>query len=193
MLEKPHIGEPYNPLDEDGSYRRVLEKVVERIQEFREKAVKSVQAIMGDLMKPIEVFEVKPKVKNDAMALQEKLSALEIRISHIDRKLKPDGIEDQLSELVQSLLTMREEGTELVQQWEDIQGQLRCDKSELSPKARALLDLIEMDTDKDFTELIIDLRQSGNEMFGSTSEIIKSLEELYQHNWLNIKISRTTA
>ncbi|MYD63884.1 MAG: hypothetical protein F4W91_22875 [Gemmatimonadetes bacterium] len=193
LLEKPHIGEPYNPLDEDGSYRRVLEKVVERIQEFREKAVKSVQAIMGDLMKPIEVFEVKPKVKNDAMALQEKLSALEIRISHIDRKLKPDGIEDQLSELVQSLLTMREEGTELVQQWEDIQGQLRCDKSELSPKARALLDLIEMDTDKDFTELIIDLRQSGNEMFGSTSEIIKSLEELYQHNWLNIKISRTTA
>ncbi len=193
LLEKPHIGEPYNPLDEDGSYRRVREKVVERIQEFREKAVKSVQAIMGDLMKPIEVFEVKPKVKNDAMALQEKLSALEIRISHIDRKLKPNGIEDQLSELVQSLLTMREEGTELVQQWEDIQGQLRCDKSELSPKARALLDLIEMDTDKDFTELIIDLRQSGNEMFGSTSEIIKSLEELYQHNWLNIKISRTTA
>ncbi len=193
LLEKPHIGEPYNPLDEDGSYRRVQEKVVERIQEFSEKAVKSVQAIMSDLMKPIEVFEVKPKVKNDAMALQEKLSALEIRISHIDRKLKPNGIEDQLSELVQSLLKMREEGTELVQQWEDIQGQLRCDKSELSPKARALLDLIEMDTDKDFTELIIDLRQSGNEMFGSTSEIIESLEELYQYNWLNIKISRTTA
>ena len=35
LLEKPHIGEPYNPLDEDGSYRRVREKVVERIQEFR--------------------------------------------------------------------------------------------------------------------------------------------------------------
>ena len=193
LLDKPHLGESYNPLDEDGSYRRVRVKVVERIQEFRERAVKSVQAIMGDLMKPIEVFEVKPKVKNDAVALQKKLSALEIRISHIDRKLKPNGIEDQLSDLVQSLLTMREEGTKLVQQWENIQGQLRCDKSELSPKARALLDLIEMDTDKDFTELIIDLRQSGNKMFGSTSEIIESLEELYQRNWLNIKVSRTTA
>ena len=50
-----------------------------------------------------------------------------------------------------------------------------------------------MNTDKDFTELIIALRQSGNKMFDSTSEIIESLEELYQHNWLNIKVSRTTA
>ena len=193
LIDRPDIGEHYNPSNEEGSYRRVREKAVEKIQGFSEMAVKNVQVIKGDLMKPIEVFEVKPKVKNDAMALQKKLSALETRISRINQKLKPDGIEDQLSELVQSLLTMREEGAELVQQWEDIQGQLRCDKSELSPKARALLDLIEMDTDKDFTELIIDLRQSGNKMFGSTSEIIESLEELYQHNWLNIKVSRTTA
>ena len=193
LIDRPDIGEHYNPSNEEGSYRRVREKAVEKIQGFSEKAVKSVQAIKGDLMKPIEVFEVKPKVKNDAMVLQKKLSALEVRISRIDQKLKPNGIEDQLSELVQSLLTMREEGTGLVQQWEDIQGQLRCDKSELSPKARALLDLIEMNTDKDFTELIIALRQSGNKMFDSTSEIIESLEELYQHNWLNIKVSRTTA
>lgn len=193
LLDKPHIGESYNPLDEDGSYRRVREKVVEKIQGFSERAVKSVQAIKGDLMKPIEVFEVKPKVKNDAVALQKKLSALEIQISQVDQKLKPNGIEDQLSDLVQSLLTMRIESTKLVQQWENIQGQLRCDKNELSSKAKALLDLIEKNTDKDFTELIIDLRQSGNEMFGSTSEIIESLEELYQRNWLNIKVSRTTA
>ena len=193
LIDRPEIEEQYNPSNEEGSYRRVQEKVIEKIQGFSEMAVANVQIIMGDLMKPIEVFEVKPKVKNDAIALQKKLSALETRISRINQKLKPNGIEDQLSELVQSLLTMREEGTELVQQWEDIQGQLRCDKSELSPNARALLDLIEMDTDKDFTELIIDLRQSGNEMFGSSSEIIESLEELYQHNWLNIKVSRTTA
>ena len=193
LIDRPDIGEHYNPSNEEGSYRRVREKAVERIQEFNKGAVKNVQAIKGDLMKPIEVFEVKPEVKNDAMALQKKLSALENRISCIDQKLKPNGIKDQLPDLVKALLTMREEGTELAQQWKDIQGQLRCDKSELSPRAEVLLDLVETNMDKDFTELIIDLRQSGNEMFGSTAEIIESLEELYQHNWLNIKISRTTA
>ena len=193
FFDRPDIGEQYNPSDEAGSYRRVREKAIERIQEFSEGAVNSVRAIKGYLMKPIEVFEVKPKVKNDAIALQEKLLGLEIQISSIDQKLKPNDIKDQLPDLIQSLITMREESTELVQEWEGIQGQLRCNKSELSPKARALLDLIEMNTDKDFTELIIDLRQSKNEMFGSTAEIIESLEELYQYNWLNIKVSRTTA
>lgn len=192
LLDKPHIGESYNPLDEDGSYRRVREKVVERIREFSERAAKRIQALKSDLMKPIEVFEVKPHVKNDAVALHKKLSALEILISHTDQKLKPNDIDNQLPDLVRSLLTMREESTGLIQEWENIQSQLRCDKSELSLKARVLLDLIETNTDKDFTELIISLRQSKNEKFSSTLEIIDSLEELYQRNWLNIKISRTT-
>ena len=194
LLDTPHIGEPYNPSDEDGAYRRVRAKAVEKIREsFIKRAIQRIAEIKNELMKPIEVFDVKPNVKNDAIALQKKISVLETQISRIDQELKPNGVEEQLPDFVQSLLIMRKESTELMDQWEDIQGQLRCDKSELSPKARVLLDLIETNTDKDFTELIIALRQSGDEMFGSTAEIIKSLEELYQHNWLNIKVSRTTA
>ena len=194
FIDRSEIGEQYNPSDEEGSYRRVREKAVEKIQEFlREKASKSIQAIKGDLMKPIEVFKVRTQVKNDARALQEQVSALEVQISDIVQELRPDDIEEQLPSLVESVLAMRAESTELVVRWEDIQGQLRCDENELSPKAGALLSLIEGNTDKDFTELIIALRQSQNEMFSSPSEIIESLEELYQRNWLNIKVSRTTA
>ena len=192
LLDTPHIGEPYNPSDEDGAYRRIREKVVEKIREFVTYANKSIAKIKNELMKPIEVFDVKPSVKNDAITLQKKILDLEEQISCVDQKLKPDRIEDQLPNFVQSLLTLRKESTELVHKWEGIQDQLRCDKSELSPRAIVLLDLIEPNTDKDFTELMIALRQSENEMFGSTAEIIKSLEELYQRNWLNIKVSRTT-
>lgn len=193
LLDTPHIGEPYNPSDEDGAYRRVREKAVEKIREsFIKRAIQRIAVMKNELMKPIEVFDVKPNVKNDAIALEKKVSILETQISRIDQELQPNEIEEQLPNLVQSLLTMREESTELMSQWESIQSQLRRDKNELSHRARVLLDLVETNTDKDFTELIIDLRQSGNEMFGSTMEIIESLEELYQYNWLNIKVSRTT-
>ena len=194
FIDRSEIGEQYNPSDEEGCYRRVREKAVEKIQEFlKERASNSIQIIKGDLMKPIEVFEVRPQVKKDARALQEQVLALEVQISAIVQELRPDDIEEQLPSLVESVLAMREKSTELVAQWEAIQGQLRCDESELSPKAGALLSLIEGNTDKDFTELIIALRQSQNEMFSSPTEIIESLEELYQRNWLNIKISRTTS
>lgn len=193
FIDRSEIGEQYNPSDEEGCYRRVREKAVEKIQEFlREKARRSIQAIKGDLMKPIEVFEVRPQVKNDAITLQGGVSELEVQISAIAQELNPDDIEEQLPNLVESVLAMRAESTELVARWEDVQGQLRCEESELSPKAGALLSLIEGNTDKDVTELIIALRQSQNETFSSPAEIIESLEELYQRYWLNIKVSRTT-
>ncbi len=194
LLDTPHIGEPYNPSDEDGAYRRVREKAVEKIREsFIKRAIQRIAAMKNELMKPIEVFDVEPNVKNDAIDLKKKVSALEIQISRIDQELQPKEIEEQLPDFVQSLLTMREESTELMNQWGSIQGQLRRDKNELSHRARVLLDLVETNTDKDFTELIIALRQPENKMFSSTTEIIESLEELYQYNWLNIKVSRTTS
>lgn len=194
LIPRPDIGEQYNPSDEEGSYRRVREKAVGKIREFAiEPAVQGIKKRKSELMKPIEIFTVSDKIKNQAIDLNDEVYALGDRINEVKVDLKPDDVDAQLPAWVKSLDSILKSGNEVFKRWEGIQDQLRCDKSELSPKARALLDLIEMDTDKDFTKLIIDLRQSGNEMFGSTSEIIESLEELYQHNWLNIKVSRTIA
>ena len=192
LVPRPEIGERYNPSDEDGSYRRVRERSAERIRGFSEMAIKRLQELKADLMKPIEVFAVKPSVTDDAIGLRDKISELEIQINKIVQDSDVDSIEVQLSGLVESLHARRKESEELLRQWEKIQAQLRCDRSELSTKAARLLSLIETNSEKDFTELIVALRQSGNSTFSSTAEIIESLEELYQRNWLNIKVSRTT-
>lgn len=194
LIDRPDIGEQYNPSDEEGSYRRVREKAVEKIREFAIKpAIQGIKKRKSELMKPIEIFTVSAKIKNQAIDLNDEVYALGDRINEVKTDLKPDDVDARLSAWVESLDSILKSGNEVFKRWEGIQDQLKCDKSELSPKARALLDLIEMNTDKDFTELIINLKQSENEMFSSTLEIIESLEELYQHNWLNIKVSRTTA
>ena len=93
--------------------------------------------------------------------------------------------------MIESLLSIREEGAEVFEKMRHIQKQLRSNERELSSQSRKLLNLIGADREKDFTELIIELRQSKDEMFHDASEIVKSLEELYQRNWLNIKVSPT--
>ena len=192
LIDRPDIGEQFNPNDVEGSYSRVREKAVEKIQEFVIKsAIQRITELKSELMKPLEVFTVSDQIKNQAKEMSDALYALEERINEMNVGLKPDDVNDLLPAWVESLKSIREAGNEVFTKWEGIQDQLRCDKSELGPKEVVLLDMIEANADKDFTELIIDLRQSKNEMFGSTSEIIESLEELYQRNWLNIKISRT--
>ncbi len=192
LIDKPDIGEQFNPNDVEGSYSRVREKAVGKIQEFVIKsAIQRITELKSELMKPLEVFTVSDQIKNQAKEMSDALYALEERINEMNVGLKPDDVNDLLSAWVESLKSIREAGNEVFTKWEGIQDQLRCDKSELGPKEVVLLDMIEANADKDFTELIIDLRQSKNKVFGSTSEIIESLEELYQRNWLNIKISRT--
>ncbi len=192
LIDRPGIGEQFNPNDVEGSYSRIREKAVEKIQELVIKfAIQRITELKSELMKPLEVFTVSDRIKNQAKEMSDAIYALEERINEVSVDLKPDDVDALLPAWVESLKSIREEGNEVFTKWEGIQDQLRCDKSELGPKEVVLLDMIEANADKDFTELIIDLRQSENEVFGSTSEIIKSLEELYQRNWLNIKISRT--
>ena len=192
LIDRPDIGERFNPTDVEGSYSRVREKAVEKIREFVIKpAIEGIETRKSELMKPLEVFTVSDQIKNQAADLNDAVHALGDRIAEVNAALKPDEVDAQLSAWVESLESIRKEGNEVFTRWEGIQDQLRCDKSELSPRATVLLELIETNADKDFTELIIALRQSKNEMFGSPSEIIESLEELYRRNWLNIKISRT--
>jgi len=96
-----------------------------------------------------------------------------------------------LSLIIELLVSLRQKGEDLITKNEMIQKHLRCDKSELNPKAQRLLSIIGSNKDRDFTELILELRQLGDQMFDNTAEIIESLEELYQRNWLNIKVSST--
>ena len=192
LLDKPHIGEPYNPLDEDGAYHRIREKVVEKIQALVIRPAKDkIQMIRRELTKPIEVFKVGNAVRNEALVIKDEVIDLEHRINQIQNSLKPDGIEKILSTHIKELLSIREDGKNIVQRQVKIQNQLRSNEEELSQSSRKLLTLIDESSEKDFTELIIELKQSSDEVLRDTAEIIKSLEELYQRNWLNIRISRT--
>ena len=192
LLDKPHIGEPYNPLDEDGAYRRVREKSVEKIQTFVIRpGMNKIQMIRRELTKPIEVFKVGDAVRNEAMVLEGEVVDLEHRINQIQNGLKSDGIEKVLPTHIKELQSILEDGENVVQRQEKIQNRLRSDVEELSQSAKKLLTLIDGSGEKDFTELIIELKQSNDEVLRDTTEIIKSLEELYQRNWLNIRISRT--
>ena len=192
LIDRPGISEPFNPTDIEGSYSRVREKAVEKIREFVIKpALEGIETRKSELMKPLEVFTVSDGIRNQAIELNDEVHALGDRIDEVNATLKPDDVDSQLPAWVESLDSIRKLGNEVYKRWAGIQDQLRCDKSELSPRAALLLDMIETNADKDFTELIVALRQSENEMFDSTSEIIESLEELYQHNWLNIKVSQT--
>ena len=193
VIDQPGFREQYNPTDDEGSYRRVREQAVEKVQNFViDPAMRSIQAIKGDLMKATEVFKVSDDVKNKAIALREQVLGLERRIDQIRNDLKPEGIEARLPELVIAVQSIHDEGAEVVEKREWIQHQLRSKESELSGRAKKLLSLIDANGEKDFTELTIELRQSSDEMFRDTAAIIESLEELYQRNWLNIKVSRTT-
>ena len=192
LIDRPDIGEQFNPTDVEGSYSRVREKAVEKIREFVIKpAIQNIEKLKSELMKPLEVFTVSDQLKNQATDLNDEARALGARIDEVKAVLKSDDVDAQLPVWVESLKSIREDGDAVFTRWEGIRDQLRCDKSELRPREAVLLAMIETSADKDFTELIIALRQSENEMFGSTSEIIESLEELYQRNWLNIKVSRT--
>ena len=193
IIDKPDISEPYNPTDEEGCYHRVREKAVDKIEGLvEEQAINRIRDIQVELVKPLEVFKVSDAVKNEAETLKEKVSELEQKINIIRNDLKPGGIEENLPTVIKLLLSIREEGTEVLEKMGQVQKHLKCDKDELSSRAQKLLDLIGDNSDKDFTELIIELRQSGDEMFHDASQIIESLEELYQRNWLNIKVSPTT-
>ncbi len=132
LTNRPSISEQYNPSDEEGSYRRVREKAVEKIRESVIKpAIESIEKRKNELMKPIEVFTVSDKIKNQAIDLDSEVLDLEHRINEVEVALKPDAIDAQLSEWVESLNSILEVGNAVFKRWEDIQGQLRCDKSEL--------------------------------------------------------------
>ena len=192
LMGRPDIGERFNPTDVEGSYNRVRERAVEKIREFVIKpASQRIEELNSELMKPLEVFTVDVQIKNRARDLNAAVHALGDRVDEVKVALKSDDVDAYLPTWVESLKSIREASGDVLTRWEGIRDQIRRDKSELGPKERVLLDMIETNADKDFTELIISLRQSENEMFGSPSEIIESLGKLYRHNWLNIKVSRT--
>jgi len=192
VMDKPNIDEMYNPADERGSYQRAREKAVRKIEILvLGQAKEKIREIKVDLMKPIEVFKVSNAVRNQAITLKEEVLELEKRINTIQSELRADGIEESLPEVAEELVSIRKEGEGIFGRMGRIQKQLRCNRSELSPRAQKLLNLVSANRDRDFTELVIELRQSGDAMFRDAAEIIASLEELYQTNWMNIRVSPT--
>ena len=192
LIDKPNIDESYNPSDESGCYGRVREKAIAKIEEYAlKRAETNIQQIKTDLLKPMEVFRVSDNIRKEAMSLSESTKELERQIDSIRNILKTDTIEENLPSIIESLISFRQGGESIVSRNKMIQEHLRCDRMELSLKAQRLLTIIGNNKDRDFTELILELRQSGEQMLSNTAEIIESLEELYQKNWLNIKVSST--
>jgi hypothetical protein len=188
-ISKPDIDEQYNPNDEEGCYRRTREKTTEKIQQWViTPAEQSINELKTDLLKPKEVFTVDETVKNQAIALENRIVEFEKRIHVLQDELYPESIEERLAEIVASVLSLREDGAEIFEANRNIQTNLQSDKEELSSEAQFLLDFIESQP-KDFTQLVIQLRASESQKFPDTSQIVKSLEELYQKNWISIQVS----
>lgn len=145
-----------------------------------------------DLLKPLEVFDVEAEVKKHAKELQKEVAGLEETIKGVESDLKVQEIELTLPDLVNRLTTIKNDGIAVIEANEKIQSKLRSNIGQLSKEAKYLLKILESNNDKDFTELIIELRESNSEVFEEASQIIRILEELYRRNWINIKISRTT-
>lgn len=189
-ISKSSLEEQYNPNDEEGCYRRVKEKAVEKIQEWViQPASERIRVLKTDLLKPKEVFKVEESVKKRSIELEEQINQLEQRLHTIQSILQPQNIEEKLPEIISMLLSIQQEGAEIIDANNKIQTQLQTERSELTSEARLLLDFIETDKPKDFTQLIIQLRASESDKFPETAQIIKSLEELYEHNWINIQVS----
>jgi C-terminal processing protease CtpA/Prc len=71
-------------------------------------------------------------------------------------------------------------------------ARLRAAREQLTAPAQTLLREIEKGAQQDLTELIISLRGNTGGSFESAAQIINLLEELYQRNWINIRINSTS-
>jgi hypothetical protein len=161
------------------------------LQVFCDAAIEAFSKVQTSLLKPLEVFQVELQIRSEAQSLNEDIRLAKQNILKLKREITPDDIQKDIENWVEQLREARSSSTALVERHERIMARLRSPREQLSTSARSLLREIEKGTHKDLTELIISLRGSDRSNFNSASQIVSLLEELYQHNWINIHIDPT--
>ncbi len=181
----------YNRSDDEGVYREVNERAANSLRSICDMALDAFAKVRMSLLKPLEVFQVEAEIRAEAQSLREDVSVAKQNIQRIQSEITPDRIRTNLAAWVNQLQQERENSEILSQRHERIIERLRSTKEQLSTPAQTLLQEIEKGKHKDLTELIIFLRASDGSTFGSASQIVSLLEELYQHHWINIHIEST--
>ena len=182
----PHV--EFNPLDSEGSYRKVRENAVVKLKSVIKDVLAENKKRQRELLKPIKVFKVPEGLRTKAIQLRKNLEELAGKCQQIRLKFTVEAVDVNLSEWVDQIDTMLQEGQVLSERRRQIESELDKLVPEPSPKAQRLRNELAAQQETDFTELIV--RLLGNKTFNSTVDILESLEELYQANLVNLTVHR---
>lgn len=182
----------YNRSNDEGVYREVNQRAVQSLQEFCERAHRALNRVRIDLLKPLEVFQVESEIRAEAQSLSNDIREAIQNIQKLKRELEPDHVHEKILNWVTQLRQASDSSATLSQRHENIMARLRAAREQLTAPAQTLLREIEKGAQQDLTELIISLRGNTGGSFESAAQIINLLEELYQRNWINIRINSTS-
>ena len=176
----------FNPMDTDGSYRKVRENTITVLESVIKNVEKKSESRKRELLKLIKVFTVVPdSLRNEARQLHNDIEELVSEFQDIRHSFTPEAVNhEKLSEWVEQLISK----LSMVQDISDRRKQLEHKMDTLVPnpseKAQVLHEALQDEID--FTELIVQLLSEGT--FSSAKEILECLEELYQANLVNLTV-----
>ena len=66
MIDTPHIGVKWNPVDSEGAYRETRKKAIEKLRNVIDAAQDQLDKLIRDLRGPIETYAVPDLLKTTA-------------------------------------------------------------------------------------------------------------------------------
>ena len=188
LLRAPLSLVDFNPIESEGCYRKVRENTVSALRTLIDEVLSENKNRQRELLKPIEVFKVSEALKTKAIQLREKLEKLAEKFQGVRLEFTVEAVDEKLLKWVENLNEKLAEGQAISERRRQLERELDEFVPEPSPRAQRLRDELTSQQDTDFTELIVHLL--GDETFSSTTEILESLEELYQANLINLTVHR---
>ena len=178
----------FNPLESEGCYHKVRETAVAKLRSVIKEVLDENNNRQRELLKPIEVFNVPEPLRIKAIQLRENLEKLAEEFQGIHLELTAADVNRNLPKWIDGILSKLKEGQAISERRKQIERELDEFVPDPSPRAQRLRNELTSQQEVDFTELIV--RLLGDETFGSTTEVLESLEELYQANLVNLTVHR---
>ena len=190
---KPLPGQPpqtvdFNPVESEGCYRKVREEAVGKLRFVISEVLSENKNRQRELLKPIEVFKVPESIRTKAIQLRRNLEKLAEEFQRIPLKFTVEKVDQNLSNWVNEIISGLEQGQTISETRKQIERELDALVPDPGSKAQKLQDELAAQQETDFTELIV--RLLGDGTFSSATEILESLEELYQANLVNLTVHR---